>query len=171
MRAAEAATPVRRPDNIASRRSAGSIKRVTRISTGRTSRRRNLRLGGCNGGLRLRLQSALRPPLLLDHVPDLRRHIRSAQSRNRANARWRRHVDLGEMAVDDVDADEQQSALAQAWAETLTDFALARREVGGLGGAAADHVGAQIVRRRHPVDRAGEFAVDQDDALVAVLDL
>src|SRR5450631_3537670 len=128
MRAAEAATPVRRPDNIASRRSAGSIKRVTRISTGRTSRRRNLRLGGCNGGLRLRLQSALRPPLLLDHIPYLRRDIRPAEPGDGADARRRGHVDLGEMAVDDVDADEQQSALAQAWAETLADFALARRE-------------------------------------------
>ena len=42
-------------------------------------------------------------------------------------------------------------------------------EVGRLRHAAAHHVGAQIVRRRHAVDRAGEFAVDQDDALVAVL--
>ena len=42
-------------------------------------------------------------------------------------------------------------------------------QLGRLGGAAAHHVGAQIVGRRHAVDGAGEFAVDQDDALVAVL--
>ena len=48
------------------------------------------------------------------------------------------------------------------------DFALARRQLGFLRRAAAHHVGAQIVGRRHAVDRAGEFAVDQDDALVAV---
>ena len=49
------------------------------------------------------------------------------------------------------------------------DFALAIGQLGRLRGAAAHHVGAQIVRRRHPVYRAGEFAVDQDDALVAML--
>ncbi len=42
-------------------------------------------------------------------------------------------------------------------------------QVGFLRRAAAHHVGAQIVGRRHAIDRAGEFAVDQDDALVAVL--
>src|SRR5208282_4510171 len=35
--------------------------------------------------------------------------------------------------------------------------------------SAAHHVGAQVVRRRNAVDRAGELAVDQDDALIAVL--
>ena len=59
----------------------------------------------------------------------------------------------------------------KAGRECGADFALAVGQVGGLRGAAAHHVGAQIVRRRHAVDRAGEFAVDQDDALVAVLDL
>src|SRR5450631_287173 len=111
------------------------------------------------------------PPLLLDHIPDLPSHIRSAEPRNRANSRRRGDVDLGEMAVDDVDADEQQSALAQRRAQRVADFALTRRKLGGLRGAAADHVGAQVIRRRNAVDRAGEFAVDQNDALVAVLDL
>ena len=48
------------------------------------------------------------------------------------------------------------------------DFALARGQVGRLGYAAAHHVGAQIVRRRHAIDGAGKLAVDQDDALVAL---
>ena len=48
---------------------------------------------------------------------------------------------------------------------------LARGEVGRRGDAAPHHVGAQIVLLRHPVDRAGEFAVDQDDPLVALGDL
>ena len=52
-----------------------------------------------------------------------------------------------------------------------TDLAFARRQFGGAGGAAAHHVGAQIVGGGHAVDGAGEFAVDQDDALVAALDL
>src|SRR5450432_1075039 len=85
-----------------------------------------------------RSQSQL-PPLLLDHVPDHRRYIRAAEPGNGADAGRGGDVDLGEIAVDDVDADEQQSALAQAWAQFGADFALARREVGGLGGAAAHH--------------------------------
>ena len=44
-------------------------------------------------------------------------------------------------------------------------------KLGGLRRAAAHHVGAQIVGGRHAVDGAGKFAVDQDDALVAVLHL
>src|SRR5204863_35765 len=50
-------------------------------------------------------------------------------------------------------------------------LALPWRELGGLRGAAAHHVGAQVVRGRHPVHGAGEFALHQDDALVALLDL
>jgi hypothetical protein len=66
------------------------------------------------------------PTLRLDHVPDFRRDIRTAEPRDRANSRRQGHVDLGEMAVDDVDADKQQSALAQRGTQPLTDFALAR---------------------------------------------
>src|SRR5258706_15073439 len=75
-------------------------------------------------------------PLFLDHVPDFRRDIRAAEPGDGANAGWGGDVDLGEMAVDDVDADKQQSALAQRRAEALTDFALAWRKLSGLGGAA-----------------------------------
>jgi hypothetical protein len=46
-------------------------------------------------------------PLLLDHVPDFRGDIRPAEPRDGANAGRRGHVDFGEIAVDDVDADEQ----------------------------------------------------------------
>jgi hypothetical protein len=108
-------------------------------------------------------------PLFLDLVPDQRRDVGAAEILHRADAGRRGDVDLGEEAVDHVDADKQQAALAQRRPEPGADFALAVAQVGGLGHAAAHHVGAQIVRRRHAVDRAGEFAVDQDDALVAVL--
>ena len=46
-------------------------------------------------------------PLGLDAVPDPRRYIRAAEPRDRANTRRRGHVDLGEVAVDHIDADEQ----------------------------------------------------------------
>jgi hypothetical protein len=45
-------------------------------------------------------------PLLLDRVPDHRRHIRPAQPRDGADAGGRGDVDLGEVADDHVDADE-----------------------------------------------------------------
>ena len=74
------------------------------------------------------------------------------------------------MIVDDVDADEQQATRAQRRADGFTDFAFARRQIGGARGAATHHVGTQIVRRGHAIHRACEFAVDQNDAFVALLD-
>src|SRR6185437_749407 len=106
-----------------------------------------------------------------DRVPDLRRDVGSAEAGDGADAGRRGYVDLGEIAVDHVDADKQQSALSQLRAERRADFPLARREVGRLRRAAAHHVGAQIVRGRDTVDGAGELAIDQDDALVAMFDL
>ena len=44
-------------------------------------------------------------------------------------------------------------------------------QFGGLRRAAAHHVGAQIISGRNAIDGAGKLAVDQDDALVAMLDL
>jgi hypothetical protein len=42
------------------------------------------------------------------------------------------------MAVDDVDADKQQSTLAQRRAEARADFTSASHQVDGLRGSAAD---------------------------------
>src|SRR5262249_9523704 len=108
-------------------------------------------------------------PLCLDLVPDQRRNIGAAEIFHRADAGRRGDVDLGEEAADHVDADKEEPPLAQSGPEPSADFALARRQIGRLRYAAARHVRAQIVRRRNAIDRAGEFAVDQDDALVAVL--
>ena len=51
------------------------------------------------------------------------------------------------------------------------DVAFARRQFGRFRPPADMHVGARLARRRHPVDGAGEFAVHQDDALVALAHL
>src|SRR5712671_6469334 len=109
--------------------------------------------------------------LLFDRVPNHCRDVRPVKPGDGADAGRRSDVDLGEKTVDDVDEDEQQTALAQLGRKRRADFALARGEVGGLRRTAAHHVGAQVVGRRYAVDGAGEFAVDQDEALVAVLDL
>src|SRR5712691_12795045 len=107
-------------------------------------------------------------PLGLDLVPDHRCDVRPAESLDRPDAGRRGDVDLGEEAVDHVDADEQEPALAQRRPDRRANLALARGEVGLRRRAAAHHVGAQIIGRRHPVDRARKRAVDQDDALVAL---
>src|SRR5262245_44110081 len=106
---------------------------------------------------------------LLDPIPDHRGHILAAEVLDRPNAGRRGDVDLGEETVDHVDADEPEPALAQRRADRDADLALACGQLGVLRGAATHHVGAQVVRRRDAVDGAGELAVDQDDALVALL--
>jgi hypothetical protein len=50
-------------------------------------------------------------PLRLDGIPDQGRDVRPAEPRNGANTRRRRHIDLGEVAVDHDD-DKQQPTLA-----------------------------------------------------------
>src|SRR5436853_4786334 len=77
-------------------------------------------------GKNIRGTAVTLPPLLLNHVPDFRGDVRPAKARDGADAGWRGHVDFGEVAVDDVDADEQQSALAQRRTQCFADFALAR---------------------------------------------
>src|ERR1700744_5031300 len=113
----------------------------------------------------------LRAPLRLDRVPDFYSDVRTAEPRDRANARRRRHVDFGEIAVDDIEADEQQPTLAQRRADGRADFAFALRKFGRLSGSAANHVGAQIVGGRNAVNGTGEFAIDHVDALVITFDL
>ena len=51
------------------------------------------------------------------------------------------------------------------------DFLFARGELGLRGRAADREVGADFAFAGHAVDRAGDLAVDQDDALVALGDL
>src|SRR4029077_6446855 len=94
-------------------------------------------------------------------------HVRAAQILHRADAGRRGDVDLGEIAVDHVNADKQQPPFAQRRAKLGADLAFAWREVGLLWSAAAHHVRPQIIGRRHTVDSPGKFTVNEDDALVA----
>src|SRR6516225_12160154 len=107
-------------------------------------------------------------PLGLDLVPDQRGNIGAAEIFHGADAGRRGDVDLGEKAVDHVDANEQQTPLAQSRSELGADFTLARGEVGRFRHAAAHHVGTEIVGGGYTVDRASERAIDQNDALVAL---
>src|SRR5215475_8771223 len=64
-------------------------------------------------------------PLGLDLVPDQCRDVGPAKILDRANARRRGDIDFGQIAVDHVNADEQQAALTQRRSDALADLDLA----------------------------------------------
>src|SRR5687768_13577225 len=62
------------------------------------------------------------PALRLDRVPDLGCDVRPAELGDGADAGRRGDVDLRQVAVDHVDADQQQAAFTQCGAEPLADL-------------------------------------------------
>ena len=68
------------------------------------------------------------------------------------------HVDLGQVAGDHVDTDEQQPASGEFRTDRIADLALARGEVGGMRAAPGGEVGADLAILRQAVDRAGRPA-------------
>src|SRR5258706_1428659 len=107
----------------------------------------------------------------LDGVPDVALERDAVEAVDLLQAGRRGDVDLRQIVADHVDADENQAALGQRRADDLADLALAGGQARLLGAAADMQVGTGLAGRRHPVDRAGRHAVDQDDALVALADL
>src|SRR5262245_46524998 len=103
-------------------------------------------------------------PLGLDLIPDQCGRVRPTEILHGANARRRGDVDFGQISADYVDADEEEPTLAQGLSDASTDLAVARREFRFVRNAAADHVGPQIIGRRHPVHCPGELTIDQEDA-------
>src|ERR1043166_4396383 len=88
------------------------------------------------------IRYSLFAPSFLNLIPNQRRDIRAAKPLDRPDAGRRSDVDLGQIAVDHVDAHEQEATLAQRRPEPRADLALARRKVGRLRRAAPHHVGA-----------------------------
>src|SRR5688500_670317 len=102
----------------------------------------------------------------LDRGPDAGGGGGAADGVDGDEAGGRSDVDLGQpAAADHVDADEHQAAGLELGPHGGADLLLARGERGGFGVAALGEVGAEFALARLAVDRAGEFAVDQDDAL------
>jgi hypothetical protein len=77
------------------------------------------------------------------------------------------HVDLGEVAVDDVDADERQSVGSKRRRHRLDDPAVVGIEVRGLDLAPDADVGPEVSARRAADDSVERSAVEQEDPLVA----
>jgi hypothetical protein len=85
------------------------------------------------------------------------------------NARGAGDVDFGEVAADDIEADEGEAIAAQDGADLGADVAFSIGDVGGDGLAADGHVAAKLTAAGDAIDRAYRFAVEHDDPLVAVL--
>src|SRR5690349_4237722 len=110
--------------------------------------------------------------LALDCLPDEARRIGAVELVDGDDAGRRGDVDLGQpLAADHVDPDEEQSAALQLRTEHAANLLLARRQLGLRRSAADREVGADFARAGHAIDRSGDLAVDEDDALVAVDDL
>src|SRR5687767_14577009 len=71
-------------------------------------------------------------PAALYRVPDLALDRSAREAIDLLDAGGRGDVDLGEIAADHVDADEDQSAFAQLGADGVADLALALGEFGAL---------------------------------------
>src|SRR5690242_5616897 len=119
-----------------------------------------------------------RPPLgpvgfdlALRHVPDHGGDVRPSERGDLPDAGRRGDVDLGEIVADHVDAGKDQPAPLELRPKPRANLLVALRERRGLGLAADMQIGARLAWRRHAVDRAGDLAIDQDDALVALGDL
>src|SRR5690349_11097256 len=81
-------------------------------------------------------------PARFNRVPDEGGDVRPAEPLDLADAGRRRHVDLGEVVADDVDADEDEAARFQRRPDALADLAIAPGHLAGFGTAADMHVGA-----------------------------
>jgi len=105
-----------------------------------------------------------------DGVPDIDFDLGARQAVDFLDAGGRGDVDFGQVVADHVDADEDQPALGKRRADGGADFLLA----GGQGGhrrlSAGMKVGPRLAVDGDAADRARRFAVDQDDALVALAD-
>src|SRR5262249_5936505 len=103
-------------------------------------------------------------------IPDECGDIGTAETFHFPDSGGRGDVYLRQVIADHVDAGEDEAALFQLRAEGVANVFLAVAETRGLGSAADMPVGARLAFGRHAVDGAGEFAIDQDDALVALAD-
>src|SRR5690606_5056370 len=108
---------------------------------------------------------------LLERRRKMGSHVETRLFGDLDETRWAGDVDLGDIIANDVQADQQQSALDQLRTDGLCDFAVARRELAGdapatrrqiASGFAGQGNAGQHIRHRLPGD--------QQYALVAVDD-
>ncbi|PAV69544.1 hypothetical protein WR25_06090 [Diploscapter pachys] len=116
------------------------------------------------GAIRCALRDAA-----LDGIPDQAGDVGAVEGLDRDDAGRAGDVDFGQpFAADHVDTDEQQPAALQFRPEHGADLALALRQFGLHRRAADREVRSDFAFAGQAVDRAGDLAVDQDDALVAL---
>ena len=108
---------------------------------------------------------------LFNHVPHQGGDICAAKALYFMDAGGRGNVYLGHIVADHIYACENQAAAFQFGTDGGADIALAFCQIGLFRLAAHMHVGARLALSRNPVDGTGEFAIHQDDALVALAHL
>src|SRR5690242_11702912 len=110
-------------------------------------------------------------PLCLDLVPDQRSDVGPSEALDRAYSGGRGNIDLGQIPINHVNTNKQKSAVAESRSDALADLGLALGQFCRGRRAAAYHVGTQVVGGRNTIDCAGILPIDEDNTLVAVLDV
>src|SRR5262245_9074533 len=88
------------------------------------------------------------------------------------DSRWARHVDLGQVVADDVEAGEQYAFRRQRRSDLQAEPAVALRQRTSLAACTHDEIAAALAGCRYSRERiVDRHAVDQKDALVALDDL
>src|SRR3954471_2537290 len=114
-------------------------------------------------------KSDTRAHFLFDPVPDESRRFGAGGPVDGDDAGRRGGGGLGQpFAADDVDADEEQPALLELRPERAANLFLGFGELGFRRRAADREVRSDLALAGDAVDRAGNFAVDQHDPLVAL---
>ncbi len=110
--------------------------------------------------------------LCIDAINEFSGNIEAELCIEFANARRAGDVHFGQIVPDHVDPDEIQTAAHQFGADLFGDPSIARRQRPAFAGATGGEVAARFAGFRNARERIGDrFAVDDEDAFIAVFDL
>src|SRR5579872_5031730 len=112
----------------------------------------------------------LRDPRL-DEIDHLRLEVHAIEAIDLLHSRRTRHVHLGEVIADDVEADEVEPVVLQPRPQHAADLSIARCDR-RLDGIAADvDVPAMLIVTWHAKSPTDRLAIEHDQPLVAVAHL
>ena len=85
-----------------------------------------------------------------------------------ADAGWRCDVNFGHITANHIDADKDKAIAFKGRGDAFADFNFALGQIRVLSDTANMHVGTHITFRRDAVNRTDRFAINKDDAFVAL---